>query len=232
MWRATVLTLFPEIFPGPLGCSLAGEALTRGVWSLETKQIRDHGLGRHHTVDDAPMGGGPGMVMRVDVLAAALDSLSTQDDARPRLLMSPRGRPLTQARVRDLAQASGVIIICPRFEGVDERIIAARQLEEISIGDYILSGGEIPALTLMDACVRLLPGVMGATASGVEESFETGLLEYPHYTRPRLFEGHDIPEILTSGNHAKIAKWRQEQAHKITKERRPDLLSRQPLKGS
>ncbi|NBV95036.1 MAG: tRNA (guanosine(37)-N1)-methyltransferase TrmD, partial [Methylocystaceae bacterium] len=171
----------------------------------ETKQIRDHGLGRHHTVDDAPMGGGPGMVMRVDVLAAALDSLSTPDDARPRLLMSPRGRPLTQARVRDLAQASGVIIICPRFEGVDERIIAARQLEEISIGDYILSGGEIPALTL---------------------------LEYPHYTRPRLFEGHDIPEILTSGNHAKIAKWRQEQAHKITKERRPDLLTRQPLKGS
>ena len=178
------------------------------------------------------MGGGPGMVMRVDVLAAALDSLLTPDDARPRLLMSPRGKPLTQAHVRKLAQASGVIIICPRYEGVDERIIEARQLEEICIGDYILSGGEIPALTLMDACVRLLPGVMGAAASGVEESFESGFLEYPHYTRPRRFEEQEIPEILTSGDHAKIAKWRQEQAHKITKERRPDLLTRRPMKES
>lgn len=230
MWRATVLTLFPEIFPGPLGCSLAGDALTRGIWSLETKQIRDYGTGRHHAVDDAPMGGGPGMVMRVDVLAAALDATSTPDDERPRLLMSPQGAPLTQARVRQLAQASGAIILCPRFEGVDERIIAARQLEEICIGDYILSGGDIPALTLIDACVRLLPGVMGTAASGVEESFENGFLEYPHYTRPRLFEGYKIPEILSSGNHAKIDQWRQEQSHKITKERRPDLIARNSLK--
>lgn len=226
MWRATILTLFPEMFPGPLGLSLAGDALTRNVWSLDTKQIREQGLGRHRAVDDTPAGGGPGMVMRADVLAAALDAAAPIDDPRPRLLMSPRGAPLTQTRVRDLAQGPGAIILCARFEGVDERIIAARQLEEVSIGDYILSGGEIAALTLIDACVRLLPGVMGEEASGDEESFETGLLEYPHYTRPRDFEGREIPEILLSGDHAKIARWRQDEALKLTQARRPDLFAR------
>jgi len=226
MWRATVLTLFPEMFPGPLGLSLAGDALARHVWSLETLQIREQGLGRHRAVDDTPAGGGPGMVMRADVLAAALDAAAPADDPRPRLLMSPRGAPLTQSRVRALAQGDGAIILCARFEGVDERIIAARQLEEVSIGDYILSGGEIAALTLIDACVRLLPGVMGEEASGDEESFETGLLEYPHYTRPRDFEGRAIPDILLSGDHAKIAKWRHEEALKLTQARRPDLLAR------
>lgn len=226
MWRATILTLFPEMFPGPLGLSLAGDALTRHVWSLDTKQIREQGLGRHRAVDDTPAGGGPGMVMRADVLAAALDAAAPIDDPRPRLLMSPRGAPLTQTRVRDLAQGPGAIILCARFEGVDERIIAARQLEEVSIGDYILSGGEIAALTLIDACVRLLPGVMGEEASGDEESFETGLLEYPHYTRPRDFEGREIPEILLSGDHAKIARWRQDEALKLTQARRPDLFAR------
>lgn len=226
MFRATVLTLFPEMFPGPLGLSLAGDALRRDVWSLETKQIREHGLGRHRAVDDTPAGGGPGMVMRADVLAAALDAAAPADDPRPRLLMSPRGRPLTQERVRALAQGPGAVVLCARFEGVDERIIAARHLEEVSIGDYILSGGEIAALALLDACVRLLPGVMGQEASGAEESFETGLLEYPHYTRPRDFEGRAIPDILRSGDHAKIAKWRYEQAIKLTQARRPDLAAR------
>jgi tRNA (guanine37-N1)-methyltransferase len=225
MWRATILTLFPEMFPGPLGLSLAGDALSRGVWALETRQIREHGIGRHRAVDDTPAGGGAGMVMRADVLAAALDAATPADDPRPRLLMSPRGAPLTQARVRDLAAGSGAIILCARFEGVDERIIAARQLEEVSIGDYILSGGEVAALALMDACVRLLPGVMGEERSGDEESFEDGLLEYPQYTRPRDFEGRDIPEILLSGDHGKIAKWRHEQALALTRARRPDLLS-------
>jgi tRNA (guanine37-N1)-methyltransferase len=225
MWRATILTLFPEMFPGPLGLSLAGDALSRGVWALETRQIREHGIGRHRAVDDTPAGGGAGMVMRADVLAAALDAATPADDPRPRLLMSPRGAPLTQARVRDLAAGSGAIILCARFEGVDERIIAARQLEEVSIGDYILSGGEVAALALMDACVRLLPGVMGEERSGEEESFEDGLLEYPQYTRPRDFEGRDIPEILLSGDHGKIAKWRHEQALALTRARRPDLLS-------
>lgn len=231
MWRATVLTLFPEMFPGPLGLSLAGDALARHVWSLETRQIREQGLGRHRAVDDTPAGGGPGMVMRADVLAAALDAAAPADDPRPRLLMSPRGAPLTQSRVRNLSQGPGAIILCARFEGVDERIIAARRLEEISIGDYILSGGEIAALALIDACVRLLPGVMGEKASGEEESFETGscehpLLEYPQYTRPRDFEGHAIPDILLSGDHAKIATWRSEKAFRLTQARRPDLLSR------
>jgi tRNA (guanine37-N1)-methyltransferase len=213
------------MFPGPLGLSLAGDALSRGVWALETRQIREHGIGRHRAVDDTPAGGGAGMVMRADVLAAALDAATPADDPRPRLLMSPRGAPLTQARVRDLAAGSGAIILCARFEGVDERIIAARQLEEVSIGDYILSGGEVAALALMDACVRLLPGVMGEERSGDEESFEDGLLEYPQYTRPRDFEGRDIPEILLSGDHGKIAKWRHEQALALTRARRPDLLS-------
>jgi len=224
MFRATVLTLFPEMFPGPLGLSLAGDALSRGVWALETKQIRGHGIGRHRAVDDTPAGGGPGMVMRADVLAAAIDAAAPAGDPRPRLLMSPRGKPLTQARARELAQGPGAIILCARFEGVDERIIDARALEEISIGDFVLSGGEIAALALIDACVRLIPGVMGEEASGVEESFETGLLEYPHYTRPRDFEGRDIPDVLLSGDHARIAKWRHEQALALTRARRPDLL--------
>ncbi len=224
MWRATVLTLFPEMFPGPLGLSLAGDALARHVWALEARQIREHGLGRHRAVDDTPAGGGPGMVMRADVLAAALDAAAPADDPRPRLLMSPRGAPLTQRRVRALGEGPGAIILCARFEGVDERIIAARNLEEISIGDYILSGGEIAALALLDACVRLLPGVMGEEASGDEESFETGLLEYPHYTRPRDFEGREIPPVLLSGDHAKIARWRHEEALRLTERRRPDLL--------
>ncbi len=228
MFRATVLTLFPEMFPGPLGLSLAGDALSRGVWALETKQIRDHGLGRHRAVDDTPAGGGPGMVMRADVLATAIDAAAPAGDPRPRLLMSPRGKPLTQARARELAQGPGALILCARFEGVDERIIEARALEEISIGDFVLSGGEIAALALIDACVRLIPGVMGEEASGVEESFEAGLLEYPHYTRPRDFEGRDIPDVLLSGDHAKIAKWRHEQALALTRARRPDLLAPPP----
>jgi len=228
MFRATVLTLFPEMFPGPLGLSLAGDALARGVWALETRQIREHGLGRHRAVDDTPAGGGPGMVMRADVLAAAIDAAAPAGDPRPRLLMSPRGRPLTQARARELARGPGALILCARFEGVDERIIDARALEEISIGDFVLSGGEIAALALIDACVRLIPGVMGEETSGVEESFEAGLLEYPHYTRPRDFEGRDIPDVLLSGDHAKIAKWRHEQALAHTRARRPDLLAPPP----
>lgn len=226
MWRATLLTLFPEMFPGPLGFSLAGDALARGVWALEARQIRAHGIGRHRAVDDTPAGGGPGMVMRADVLAAALDAAAPAGDLRPRLLMSPRGAPLTQRRVRALAEGPGAVILCARFEGVDERVIAARGLEEVSIGDYILSGGEIAALALMDACVRLLPGVMGEELSGEEESFEQGLLEYPHYTRPRDFEGREIPPVLLSGDHAKIARWRRDEAVKITRARRPDLLAR------
>ncbi len=226
MWRATILTLFPEMFPGPLGLSLAGDALARGVWELETRQIREHGLGRHRAVDDTPAGGGPGMVMRADVLCAAIDASAPSGDPRPRLLMSPRGAPLTQDRVRRLAEGPGTLILCARFEGVDERVIAARGLEEVSIGDYILSGGEIAALALMDACVRLLPGVMGEEASGTDESFEGGLLEYPQYTRPRAFEGHDIPDVLLSGDHGKIARWRLEQSIRLTKARRPDLLKR------
>jgi tRNA (guanine37-N1)-methyltransferase len=225
MWRATVLTLFPEMFPGPLGLSLAGDALERGVWGLELKQIREHGIGRHRAVDDTPAGGGPGMVMRADVLAAALDAAAPPNDPRPRLLMTPRGVPLRQSRVRKLAFGPGAIILCGRFEGVDERLVEARALEEISIGDYVLSGGEIGALALIDACVRLLPGVMGEEASGEEESFETGLLEYPHYTRPREFEGRAIPEVLLSGDHAKIARWRHEQALHLTRARRPDLAA-------
>jgi tRNA (guanine37-N1)-methyltransferase len=224
MWRATLLTLFPEMFPGPIGLSLAGDGLARGAWALEAHNIREHGLGRHRAVDDTPAGGGPGMVMRADVLAEAIDAAAPPGDSRPRLLMSPRGAPLTQARVRSLVEGEGVVILCGRFEGVDERIIEARALEEISIGDYVLSGGEIAAMALIDACVRLLPGIMGAAASGVEESFETGLLEYPHYTRPREFEGRAIPEILLSGDHAKIAKWRREEALRLTQERRPELL--------
>jgi tRNA (guanine37-N1)-methyltransferase len=223
-WRATVLTLYPEMFPGPLGHSLSGDALGRGTWSLEPRQIREHGLGRHRNVDDTPAGGGAGMVLRCDVLGAAIDAAAPADDPRPRLLMSPRGRPLTQDRVRALAEGPGAIIVCGRFEGVDERVIEARALEEVSIGDYVLSGGEIAAVVLIDACVRLLPGVMGKHASGVEESFEGGLLEYPHYTRPREWEGRTIPDVLMGGNHAAIARWRVEQSRALTRARRPDLL--------
>lgn len=225
-WNASIVTLFPEMFPGPLGISLAGDALSRGIWSLSTEQIRDHGIGRHRQVDDTPAGGGVGMVMRADVVAAAIDAASPPGDARPRLLMSPRGRPLTQRRVRALADGPGIVILCGRFEGVDERVIAGRGLEEVSIGDYVLSGGEVAALAVLDACVRLLPGVMGKDASGEEESFEGGLLEYPHYTRPREWEGRPIPDVLTGGNHKAIAAWRRAEASRLTSERRPDLLSR------
>ncbi|MBV9394087.1 MAG: tRNA (guanosine(37)-N1)-methyltransferase TrmD [Methylobacteriaceae bacterium] len=228
-WHASVLTLFPEIFPGPLGASLVGDALQRGLWSLETRQIRDHGLGRHRSVDDTPAGGGPGMVMRADVVAAALDAAIPGDDARPRLLMSPRGAPLTQKIARELAATPGIVVVCGRFEGVDERVIEARGLREVSIGDFILAGGEVAAMALIEACVRLLPGVMGKQASGEEESFENGLLEYPHYTRPRDWEGRAIPDVLTSGDHGRIAAWRRAEARRLTRERRPDLLK--PKRG-
>ena len=224
-FSASVLTLYPEMFPGALGLSLAGRALEAGTWSLEAVQIRDFATDRHRTVDDTPAGGGAGMVMRADVLARAIDHTAPPSDLRPRLLLSPRGRPLTQARVRELAAGPGAVILCGRFEGVDQRLIEARQLEEVSIGDYILSGGEPAALVLLDAIVRLLPGVMGNELSGEEESFEGGLLEHPHYTRPQEFESRTIPEVLTSGNHAKIAAWRRAEAEKLTRERRPDLLS-------
>lgn len=223
-FRATVLTLYPEMFPGSLGQSLAGRALESGAWSLEAVQIRDFATDRHRTVDDTPAGGGAGMVMRADVLSRAIDAASPEGDGRPRLFMSPRGKPLTQDFVRKLAAGPGAVILCGRFEGVDQRLIDTRGLIEVSIGDYILSGGEPAATVLLDAVVRLLPGVMGNDASGTEESFEGGLLEHPHYTRPQEFEGIAIPEVLTSGNHGKIARWRHEQAVKLTQERRPDLL--------
>jgi tRNA (guanine37-N1)-methyltransferase len=229
MWRAAIFTLFPEMFPGPLGVSLAGEALSREIWALEIYDIRAQGLGRHRAVDDTPAGGGPGMVIRADVLAASLDAGLRDADQRPRLLLSPRGAPLTQARARMLAQGKGVVLICGRFEGVDERVIEARGLEEISIGDYVLSGGELAAMVALDACVRLLPGVMGKEASGLEESFEAGLLEYPHFTRPREWEGREIPKVLLSGDHAKIKAWREAEAVRITRERRPDLLAAESL---
>ena len=221
MWRASVLTIFPEMFPGPLGLSLAGKALASGAWSLDVVDIRSFATDKHRTVDDTPAGGGPGMVMKADVLGRAIDATAT--DTRPRLLMSPRGTPLTQARIEALTANVGVVVVCGRFEGVDERVIAARGLEEVSVGDYVLSGGEIAAMALIDACVRLLPGVMGTAASGAEESFADGLLEYPHYPRPQLWEGRPIPEILLSGYHAKIAAWRRAEAERLTRERRPDL---------
>ena len=223
MFVCTILTLFPAMFPGPLGQSLAGEALARGLWSLETRDIRDHGIGRHRAVDDTPAGGGPGMVMRADVLGASLDAALAPGDPRPRLVMSPRGRPFIQAQARDWAAGQGLVILCPRFEGFDERIIEARGLVEVSIGDYVLSGGEIAALAVLDACVRLIPGVMGKEESAREESFETGRLEYPHYTRPREWEGRAIPHVLLSGDHEKIAAWRRAEAERITRERRPEL---------
>ena len=221
MWRASVLTIFPEMFPGPLGLSLAGKALASGAWSLDVVDIRTFATDKHRTVDDTPAGGGPGMVMKADVLGRAIDA--TAADTRPRLLMSPRGTPLTQSRIEALTGDAGVVLVCGRFEGIDERVIAARGLEEVSVGDYVLSGGEIAAMALIDACVRLLPGVMGTAASGAEESFTDGLLEYPHYTRPRLWEGRPVPEILLSGDHAKIAAWRRAEAERLTRERRPDL---------
>ena len=222
IWRATVLTLFPEMFPGPLGVSLAGKALATGLWALEPRDIRDSAADRHRSVDDTPAGGGPGMVLRADVLAAAIDAAEIAP-ARPRLLMSPRGRPLTQSRVAELAAGPGPLIVCGRFEGVDQRVIEARRLEEVSIGDYVLSGGEIAAMALIDACVRLLPGVMGRPESGTEESFSEALLEYPQYTRPQTFEGRPIPEILTSGDHARVTAWRRAEAEALTRDRRPDL---------
>lgn len=224
MWKATIFTLFPQMFPGPLGVSLAGEGLANRLWTLEIYDIRAKGLGRHRAVDDTPAGGGPGMVIRADVLGASLDAGLTEGDTRPRFLLSPRGVPFDQARAKKLAMGEGMVLICGRFEGVDERIITARGLEEISIGDYVLSGGEIAAMAVCDACVRLLPGVMGKEASGVEESFEAGFLEYPHYTRPRIWEGLKIPEVLLSGDHAKIKAWREAEALRITRQRRPDML--------
>src|SRR5215213_9737172 len=226
-WRATVLTLFPEMFPGPLGVSLAGKALASGLWTLEARDIRESATDRHRSVDDTPAGGGPGMVLRADVLASAIDAANMTPE-RPRLLMSPRGRPLTQSRVVELAAGPGPLIVCGRFEGVDQRVIEARHLEEVSIGDYVLSGGEIAAMALIDACVRLLPGVMGKQASGADESFSDGLLEYPQYTRPQEFESRQIPEILISGDHAKIAAWRQAEAQTLTQARRPDLWAVRP----
>jgi tRNA (guanine37-N1)-methyltransferase len=221
MWRATVLTIFPGMFPGPLGDSLAGKAAARGLWSLAAVDIRDYAADKHRAVDGTPAGGGPGMVMKPDVVARAIDAVAADD--RPRLLMSPRGRLLTQARARELAGGPGIAVVCGRFEGIDERVIAGRGLEEVSIGDYVLSGGEIAAMAVIDACVRLIPGVMGRQASGAEESFADGLLEYPQFTRPQMWEGRAIPEVLTSGDHGKVEAWRRDEARRITRERRPDL---------
>lgn len=235
-FAATILTLYPEMFPGPLGVSLAGRALEEGLWSCETVQIRDFASDKHRTVDDTPAGGGAGMVLKADVLAAALDSVT---DIRPILAMTPRGKPITQARIRKLASGPGVIILCGRFEGYDERLFEARpEIEQVSLADIVLSGGEPAALAILDACIRLVPGVMGAPSSGAEESFEDGLLEYPQYTRPQQWEGRTIPEVLRSGDHAKIAAWRKQQAEDDTRLRRPDLWERysgaraQPASGA
>ena len=225
-WSATVLTLFPEMFPGPLGVSLLGKALQRELWSLEVRDIREHGLGKHRTVDDTPAGGGPGMVMRADVACAAIDAARAAHPDVPAIYLSPRGAPLTQERVRQLAEGQGAILLCGRFEGLDQRAIEARNLEEISIGDFVLAGGEIAAMALIEAVVRLIPGVLGDEASPAEESFTDGLLECPQYTRPQSFEGRDIPPVLVSGNHAEIAKWRRAQAENLTKSRRPDLWTK------
>jgi tRNA (guanine37-N1)-methyltransferase len=223
-WQAKVLTLFPEMFPGPLGVSLVGRALEDGLWRLSTLNIRDFAYDKHRSVDDTPAGGGAGMVMRADVAAAAIDAAVSNAQTLARIYLSPRGAPLTQERVRNLARDEGAILFCGRFEGLDQRVIEARQLEEISIGDYVLSGGELAAMVLIDACVRLLSGVIGAEASLSEESFENNLLEYPHYTKPRLWEGREIPDVLLSGDHARIARWRREHAQALTRQRRPDLL--------
>jgi tRNA (guanine37-N1)-methyltransferase len=222
-FSADVITLFPELFPGPLGASVIGRGAAQGLWSLKTTQLRDFATDKYRSVDDTPAGGGAGLVLKPDILAAAIDSVSHQNDPRPRLLMSPRGRPLTQARARAMAAGPGAVIVCGRFEGIDERVIEARNLEEISIGDYVLAGGEVAAMVLLEAVVRLIPGVLGADASIEEESFENGVLEYPHYTRPAVFEGREIPAVLTSGDHAKVERWRREQSEALTRARRPDL---------
>ncbi|HEY5048541.1 MAG TPA: tRNA (guanosine(37)-N1)-methyltransferase TrmD [Rhizomicrobium sp.] len=224
-WRASVLTLFPDMFPGPLDVSVVGKARSTGIWSLDVHDIRQHGVGRHRSVDDTPAGGGPGMVMRADVAAAAIDCVRQCEPSHPALYLSPRGLPLTQARVRALGAGSGVVLLCGRFEGIDERAIQTRRLEEVSIGDFVLAGGEIAAMALIEAVIRLLPGVLGAETSPSEESFERCLLEYPQYTRPQSFEGQDIPAVLSSGNHAEIARWRMDQAQALTRRRRPDLWS-------
>ena len=221
MWRATVLTIFPELFPGPLGASLVGKASANGLWSLAVVDIRDFATDKHRSVDDTPAGGGPGMIMKADVLGRAIDAAVADD--RSRLLMSARGRPLTQARVRELAQGPGIVAVCARFEGVDERVITGRGLIEVSIGDYVLAGGELAAMVLIEACVRLIPGVMGKESSGAEESFSANLIEYPQFTRPQVWEGYAIPEVLTSGDHGKVEAWRREEAERLTRERRPDL---------
>jgi tRNA (guanine37-N1)-methyltransferase len=223
-FKATVLTLYPEMFPGTLGQALAGKALNQNIWALETVQIRDFATDKYRSVDDTPAGGGAGMVLRADVLARAIDHAAPAEDSRPRLLMSPRGKPLTQEDVRRFSALEGVVIVCGRFEGIDQRVINSRNLTEISIGDYILSGGEVAAQVMLDAIIRLLPGVMGNDQSGTHESFESGLLEHPHYTRPQVFEGMAIPEVLTSGNHGQIEKWRRLEAERLTRTRRPDLL--------
>ena len=225
-WQATVVTLFPELFPGPLAASLAGEALKQGLWALDTLALRDFGIGKHKAVDDSPAGGGAGMVMRADVLAPAIDEAKARDPGAPLIYLTPRGELLTQGIVRELANPPGVVLVAGRFEGVDERVIQARGLREVSIGDYVLAGGELAAMVLIDAVVRLLPGVVGKAASLAEESFEQGLLEYPHYTRPREWEGLSIPEVLLSGDHKRIADWRRAEAERLTRERRPDLWTR------
>lgn len=231
-WRADILTLFPAMFPGPLGESLAGRALENRTWSLKVTDMRDYGLGRHRAVDDSPFGGGAGMVLRPDVVDQAIASVADEADERPLIFLTPRGVPLTQAKVRALADGPGAVLVCGRFEGIDQRVIEARQGQEISIGDYVLSGGELPALVLLDAVIRLLPGVMGHAESGVEESFSLPLLEYPHYTRPALWAGRAVPEVLTQGNHAAIATWRRQQAVALTQSRRPDLYARYIATGA
>jgi len=232
MWRSTVITLFPEMFPGPLGVSLVGQALRDGLWSLETVNIRDFGIDKHQSVDDTPFGGGPGMVMRADVVDAAIEAALAKAPDLPLVMTSPRGRPLDQARVRELAEGPGVTVLCGRFEGIDQRVIDRRGLEEVSLGDFVLSGGEPAAIALLDACVRLLPGAIGKSESLEEESFETGLLEYPQYTRPQSWDGLDVPEILLSGHHEKIRAWRLAQAEAVTERRRPDLWRRYRRKNS
>lgn len=225
-FKADIITLFPELFPGPLGASVLGRGLSQDLWSLETTNLRDFGKGKHKDVDDTPAGGGPGMVLRADILANAIDTVAAKTDTRTRILMTPRGKPLTQERAHELALSSGVIIVCGRFEGVDERVIEGRELEEISIGDYVLAGGEVAAMVLLEAIVRLIPGVLGAKDSRDDESFENGLLEYPQYTKPAIFEEREIPSVITSGDHGKVAKWRHEKSLEITRTRRPDLLDK------
>jgi tRNA (guanine37-N1)-methyltransferase len=231
-WHATALTLFPDMFPGPLGLSLAGRALAQGIWHCETVDIRAQATDRHRTVDDTPFGGGAGMVMRPDVVEAAVAAAMPEGDARPLIYLTPRGRLLDQALVRRLAEGPGVVLLCGRYEGVDQRVIEHRDMLELSLGDYVLSGGEMAGLALLDACVRLLPGVMGAAESALEESHTQGLLEYPHYTRPASWLGRDVPAVLLSGHHAEVARWRREQAEAATRERRPDLWTRHQVAGA